>query len=255
MKKLLSIIGAIGLGVSAPAPLLANTPLTRTKRDVSMLTSNSKNYKYLNFSKLSAINEKVQLVSIGKNAITYQSELTKKIYIVSKDNIKKEINIPTNDLVFITTLANDNVYFNTNKGICLLKQGETQAIKIDGINDTNSIAIDSNGNLYFGTDTGAFVLKQGATTPTPINGINGKIKDIYVDNLNSIYFINQNDYEAPKNIYRLNENNKIDLIKGIVNDKNVLNSITFNKNNDAYIATNNGIFLIINNSDTSTQIW
>ncbi|MFU0252438.1 hypothetical protein [Spiroplasma sp. Moj] len=187
MKKLLSIIGTIGLGASAPSPLLANTVQTRAKRDVSMLTSKSKNYKYLNFSKLSAINEKVQLVSIGKNAITYQSELTKKIYIVSKDNIKKEINIPTNDLVFITTLANDDVYFNINKGIYLLKQGEIQAIKIDGINDTNSIAIDNNGNLYYGTNTGAFVLKQGATTPIPINSINGKIKDIYVDNLNSVY--------------------------------------------------------------------
>ncbi|MBH8623229.1 hypothetical protein TS70_05060, partial [Spiroplasma sp. hyd1] len=168
MKKLLSIIGTIGLGVSAPAPLLANTVQTRVKRDVGIST-NSNNYKYLNFSKLSFINEKAQLVSIGKNAITYQSEITKKIYIVSKDNIKKEINIPTNDLVFITTLANDSVYFNANNGVYVLKKGETTATKINGINDTNSIAIDNNGNLYYGTDTGAYKLSAGSATPTKID--------------------------------------------------------------------------------------
>lgn len=33
MKKLLSIIGAIGLGVSAPVPLLANTPNSQAKEE------------------------------------------------------------------------------------------------------------------------------------------------------------------------------------------------------------------------------
>lgn len=33
MKKLLSIIGVIGLSASVPAPLLANTPLTKQSEE------------------------------------------------------------------------------------------------------------------------------------------------------------------------------------------------------------------------------
>ena len=38
MKKLLSILTITTLTASVPAPLLANTPLTRNKRDVGLTT-------------------------------------------------------------------------------------------------------------------------------------------------------------------------------------------------------------------------
>ncbi|MBW3059335.1 hypothetical protein D6D54_07550 [Spiroplasma poulsonii] len=163
MKKLLSILTISTLTASIPAPLLANMTLTRAKRDVGIST-NSNNYKYLNFSKLSFINEKAQLVSIGKNSITYQNELTKKIYIVSKDNIKKEINIPTNDLVFITTLANDSVYFNANNGVYVLEKGESTAIKISGLSNSVKDITSYNNDVYFNANNGVYVLKQGSDT-------------------------------------------------------------------------------------------
>ncbi|MBH8623220.1 hypothetical protein, partial [Spiroplasma sp. hyd1] len=43
-------------------------------------------------------------------------------------------------------------------------------------------------------------------------------------------------------------------IKGMDAIRNSFLGMIFNKNNDAYIATQNGMFLLINNSDTATQI-
>ncbi|WP_159373276.1 hypothetical protein [Spiroplasma poulsonii] len=53
MKKLLSILTITTLTANVPAPLLANTSLTRNKRDV--ITSNSNN-DYLPLNKIKNIN-------------------------------------------------------------------------------------------------------------------------------------------------------------------------------------------------------
>ncbi|MFU0252415.1 hypothetical protein [Spiroplasma sp. Moj] len=71
--------------------------------------------------------------------------------------------------------------------------------------------------------------------------------------MQEVYFIIQDDYNI-KNIYRINEKSKLVNIKGMTDIRNSFLGMSFNKNNDVYIATQNGMFLLINNSDTATQI-
>jgi predicted RNase H-like HicB family nuclease len=97
------------------------------------------------------------------------------------------------DIYRMTIDSKDNIYFGKfQKGVYVLKQGETIPTKIDGIsNNIQSIAVDSKDNIYFGMyQDGVYVLKQGETIPTKIDGIETirSIADIKFDKNNTIYF-------------------------------------------------------------------
>ncbi|WP_339024413.1 hypothetical protein [Spiroplasma endosymbiont of Agriotes lineatus] len=112
MKKLLRLLSISTLLTSIPAaPLLANVnaPLTRAKRDVSALTSNSNN-DYLPPTKIN---------------MSYFGDV--------------------DDVSSIMIDKQNNVYFGADKGAFVLKRGSTRLTKINGINSrVYSVAIDSN---------------------------------------------------------------------------------------------------------------
>ncbi|QIA71743.1 adhesin (plasmid) [Spiroplasma citri] len=136
---------------------------------------------------------------------------------------------------YITSIAadsNDNIYFGIKDGAFVLKHGATTPTKIDGI--TNKFIIDGKDNIYFGTKDEAFVLKQGTTTPTKINGIAG-FRNIAVDSKDNIYF------GTKDGLYKLKHGETTPTpINGI---SGAIKSLVVDKyNNNIYIKKDDGIY-------------
>nr|CAI94278.1 adhesion related protein, transmembrane [Spiroplasma citri] len=241
MKKLLSILTISTLTTSIPAPLLANTPATRT------LTSNSNN----------EISSPIKIKGISNNAYSLAVDSKNNIYFGTKDSAYKlvagsdtptKINGIDKKVNSLAIDSNDNVYFGTSNAVFVLKHGATTPTKIDGINGyVVSLAVDSNDNIYFGTFTNVYLLKNGATTPTKINGISGDIATILVDSKDNIYiatnlegvFVLKNGATRPTKIKGINMH---------------LNTIKIDSKNNIYIGTNSGIYLLKNGATTPTKI-
>nr|WP_011310445.1 adhesion related protein, transmembrane [Spiroplasma citri]CAI94245.1 adhesion related protein, transmembrane [Spiroplasma citri] len=262
MKKLLSILTISTLTTSIPAPLLANTPATRT------LTSNSNN-DYLPIKEINGVSDKVNAIAVDsknnvyfgtnngvfvlKQGATTQTKINGidgLIYSLAVDNSNNiyfgtnggayklsagsdtptKINGINTNVISVIFDSKDNIYFGTLAGALVLKHGETTPTKIDGIDGrVLSVAVDSKNNVYFGTDNGAFVLKQGATTPAKINGINTNVYSLAVDNSNNIYFgTNGGAYKLVVGSTTLS---KIDGINGDII------SITIDKDNSVYLSS------------------
>ncbi|AXF97285.1 adhesin [Spiroplasma phoeniceum] len=203
MKKLLSVLTISTLTASIPAPLLANTPATRT------LTFNSNN-DYLPPKEIKYIKDKVSPITVD---------------------------------------SNDNIYFGTNNGVFVLKQGATTPTAIDGITGKiNSLAVDSNDNIYFGTNNGAYKLSAGSTTPTAIDEITGKINSLAVDSSNNIYFTTSN----LDGIWLLAQKRLIPTaIDGITGK---INSLAVDTKNNIYFGKGNGVFVLKQGATTPTAI-
>ncbi|QIA69917.1 NHL repeat-containing protein [Spiroplasma citri] len=284
MKKLLSILTISTLTASIPAPLLANTPATRT------LTSNSNNdylpikeFKNINVSSLKMTIDSKDNIYIGTsndvfvlkhgettatkldgiitNAIKYS---VNSLGVDSKDNIyfskfdgayklsagattATKIDGISNGICCTTIDSKDNIYIGTDNGAYKLSTGSNTPTKINGINERIlSIEIDNNNNVYFGADTGVYKLSAGATTPTKINGINDHVKIIAADSKGNIYFGTLNC------VFVLKQGEttatKIDGIDGYVA------TIGVDSENNIYIGTDNGVFVLKQGSDTPTKL-
>ncbi|RUP75749.1 hypothetical protein D6D54_07900 [Spiroplasma poulsonii] len=170
---------------NVPAPLLANTPLTRNKRDV--ITSNSNN-NYLPLNKIKNINSTFFIIVDSKDNVYFgTADGAYKLFAGSDTATKIDSIIGYVNNIVIDN--NDNVYFGTSDGTFVLKQGSDTPTKIDGISgNVLSIAINSKDNIYFGTADGAFVLKQGSTTATKIENINRYVWFIDIDSKDNVYF-------------------------------------------------------------------
>ncbi|RUP75909.1 hypothetical protein D6D54_07675, partial [Spiroplasma poulsonii] len=151
--------------------------------------------------------------------------------IETKTNEQK-INFNQNVNELTCSFSNkNNLYFGTNDGAFVLKDGETTATKIDGISSSvYSLAVDSKDNIYFGTNTGAFVFTHGSDTPTIVVGIDKIVNSIAVDSKDNIYFGTDNGAFALKN-----KTNKAFKINGIDGE---IRTINCDSKNNIYFVGN-----------------
>ncbi|MFJ1522232.1 adhesin [Spiroplasma sp. ald] len=238
MKKLLSILTISTLTASVPAPLLANTLLTRAKRDVGPLTSNS-NTEYLPLNKINGVNDKVQSISVdSKNNVYFGTNSG--AYV-----LKQGSDTPTKITGFVNVMisyasaidSNDNIYFGTDNGAYKLSAGSSNVISISTLPSfVQSISVDSKNNVYFGTNNGLYVLNQGEITPTKINGINGGFVSSAIDSNDNIYF-GKFDGAYKLGVGEITPT-KINGVSGQIN------SIAVDNTRYLYLGTNNGTFVI-----------
>ncbi|GAA6238913.1 MAG: hypothetical protein SPLM_10300 [Spiroplasma phoeniceum] len=247
MKKLLSILMISTLSASIPAPLLANTLLTRVKRDVGVSNSNN---DYLPLIKLNGIIGNIYRIAVDSSNNLYFGA-DNGAYVLKQGEITPtKINGSVGYLTSIAVDSKDNIFLGANNGAFVLKHGETTAKKIDGINDiVNAIAVDKNDNIYYvisGSDGLAFVLKKGETTSTKINGIRGYVYSVAVDSSNNVYFGTSNGAYVLKQGETTAK--KIDGIGYWIY------SIIIDNSNNIYYGTNNGAFVLKQGQSTPTKI-
>ncbi|WP_425378047.1 hypothetical protein [Spiroplasma endosymbiont of Polydrusus pterygomalis] len=191
MIKLLSLLTISMLATIVPTPLLANTTLEQTKRDISTLTSNS-NSDYLQLKKISGI---------GKSIFYPALDSKDNIYFVTRDKLfvlKHGRTTPTpingikDNIQSLAVDTKDNIYIATNKGLYKLTVGSDTPTKIDGISyDMYSLAVDTKDNLYFikANMEGTYLLKHGDPTASKIDIIPNSVNNIVVDTKDNIYFV------------------------------------------------------------------
>ncbi len=109
-------------------------------------------------------------------------------------NIPIEIQGVTGHLSHVFSDNKNNIYFGSGNGLHLLPDDEVTPIKLRATeSQVSSYVVDANDNVYFGTDyDGAFVLKSGELEATKIDGINtmyGSYVEVYGDrSYDFIYF-------------------------------------------------------------------
>ncbi|QED25658.1 hypothetical protein [Spiroplasma citri] len=245
MKKLLSILTISTLTASIPAPLLANTPATRT------LTSNSNNdylpikeFKNINVSSLKMTIDSKDNIYIGTSndvfVLKHGETTPTKIDGIITNAIKYSVNSLGVD-------SKDNIYFSKFDGAYKLSAGETTATKIDGIsNGICCTTIDSKDNIYIGTDNGAYKLSTGSNTPTKINGINERILSIEIDNNNNVYF------GADTGVYKLSAGATTPTKINGIND--YIKIIAADSKGNIYFGTLNCVFVLKHGETTATKI-
>ncbi|RUO85697.1 hypothetical protein D9R21_07240, partial [Spiroplasma endosymbiont of Megaselia nigra] len=192
MKKLLSLLTILTLTASIPAPLLANTTLTRVKRDVSTLSSNSNN-DYVPLKKINGIGKSIFYPAIDSKDNVY-FVLSDKLFVLKhRETTPTKINGIKDNIQSLAVDNKDNLFIATNKGLYNLVYGSDTPAKINRVNDNMfSLAVDNNDNIYYikSNMEVTFVLKQGATTPTKIDGIDAliSVSSLAIDSSNNIYF-------------------------------------------------------------------
>ncbi|WP_342263442.1 hypothetical protein [Spiroplasma endosymbiont of Clivina fossor] len=270
MKKLLNVLSTITLTIelssivacenSAQKQIAINKPVINKPRQPPKNVQRSK--RNINFEKELEIYKKYQkpIINFNKvenNIISFFKDNYNENYFITNNGLyvlkqkNNEIikinNINNSNIWFVNFDSENNMYFgvySTSFGssggeVYFLKNGETTAIKINGINERIfNTSIDNKNNVYFDSDNGLYVLKKGETTAT-LNkklqkygfykktlGFNDK-NDLYFTTSNSTYVLKNNEIEP----------NKIDELNGEVN------SIVINKNK-IYFATNNGAYIL-----------
>nr|CAI94301.1 adhesion related protein, transmembrane [Spiroplasma citri] len=240
MKKLLSILTISTLTTSIPAPLLANTPATRT------LTSNSNN-EYVPIKEFNNISGSIYIMTIDSKDNIYFGTLAGAFVLKQGATTPTKIDGINTQINSLAVDSKDNIYIGTDNGAYKLSAGSNTPTKIDGINtQINSLAVDSKDNIYFGTLAGAFVLKQGETTPTKINGINTNVYSLVVDNSNNIY------YDTNGGVFVLKQGETTPTkIDGISDD---IQSIAIDSKDNIYFGTLAGAFVLKQGATTPTKI-
>ncbi|WP_338955880.1 hypothetical protein [Spiroplasma endosymbiont of Polydrusus cervinus] len=189
-------------------------------------------------TKISEINNYVSEIKIDKNNNVYFVSDNYLYKIKNNETQATKISEINNENSSILIDNEDNIYFKKNDNFYIFKyDGNTMPIKIKGINNSfNKILFDNENNIYFITNNGFFKLKTGETQAIKINGIEinnflGKLyfdskKNLYVESFSKIYFLNKNSTFANK-VEGINKNSSINII-----DKG--NNVYFRSNNDFY---------------------
>ncbi|WP_215826446.1 hypothetical protein [Spiroplasma endosymbiont of 'Nebria riversi'] len=250
MKKLLSLLSISTLIASLPAPLRANAPLTRFKRDVNTLTSNSNN-DYLPPTKIDMSYfgdvDNVSSIMIDKQNNVYFGADKGAFFLKWGSTRLTKINGINSRVYSVAIDSNNNVYFGADKGVFFKKNGEVNAKKIDKINDDiKSIFIDKQDNVYFGVSNGAYKLSADSNTKTKINGITEHVSSIMIDKQDNVYF--GSDYGA----YVLKRGSKTATpIKGSSDN---ISSIMIDKQDNVYFGSDYGAYVLKQGSTGLTKI-
>ncbi|UNF62723.1 NHL repeat-containing protein [Spiroplasma poulsonii] len=245
MKKLLSLLTISTLMTSIPTPLLANTALTRVKRDIG--TSNSNN-DYVPIKEINGITGKISTIAVDKKNNIYYSDYINTFVLKRGSTTPTKIDGIEDDARTILIDNSNNVYFGTNKGLYKLSAGATTTTNINKLSWLSSLAVDSKDNIYIGASGGLHKLSAGSDTPTIVVGIDKTVNSIAVDSKDNIYFGTDNGAFVLKR--GSTTPTKID---GITTDG--IQSINVDKNNNIYIATfGNGAYKLSAGSDTPTPI-
>ncbi|WP_342224536.1 hypothetical protein [Spiroplasma endosymbiont of Asaphidion curtum] len=118
------------------------------------------------------------------------------VYILKNDETTAIKINGINERIFNTTIDNkNNVYFDSNNGLYVLKQGETKATLNKKLQEygfyKKTLGFDDKNNLYFTTTNSTYVLKNNEIEPSKIDELNGEVNSIVI-NKNKIYFATNN---------------------------------------------------------------
>lgn len=259
MKKLLSIIGVIGLGASAPAPLLANVPTVKQSEEktTDTITIDGKEYSKKDILKIDGgfdffFFDKQNNLWLGSQnnhfSLIKNSELLKPTPTIEKLTEFEKWDFASSEAPNNLILDNNNnIYMSTYTAIYKTSDKLIRPNKINGIDKKgNSIAVDKDNNLYYGSNDGVYKLSMGSDTPTKIDGIRGEINSLAVDSKNNL-LVGKDD-----GIY------KISLLNLSVSKLNEINErivkIRIDKNDNIYFGTSDGAFVLKNGETTPAKI-
>lgn len=149
----------------------------------------------------------------------------------------------------------NNIFFGSGNGLHVLQDGEVTPIKIRATeSQISSFVVDMNDNVYFGTDDdGAFVLKTGDLEATKIDGVNtkfGSYVEVYGDRKYDVVYL-----KTGGALYKLNggESAVVKIIEGFSPDlflSNFMNDTYYVQTNDEH----SSIFSVKCNDTAATRI-
>ncbi|WP_338956067.1 hypothetical protein [Spiroplasma endosymbiont of Polydrusus cervinus] len=182
------------------------------------------------------------------------------LYLLRKkeNKIIKINNINSSNIWYIDFDSKNNMYFamysvllgSDGGEVYVLKNGETTAQKINGINERIfNITIDNKNNVYFDSSNGLYILKNGETTVFLCESLKKYgfyKKTLGFDNYNNLYFSTLNS------TYILKSN--VDIPSKINNLTSDVISFAVYENNNIYFGTNNGPFVLKQGKTTVTKI-
>lgn len=166
-----------------------------------------------------------------------------------------EIHGVTGHLSHVFSDNRNNIYFGSGNGLHVLQEDEVTPFKLRATeSQISSFVVDESDNVYFATDyDGAFVLKSGEVEAVKIDGINtkfGSYVEVYADRRYDVVY-----FKTGGALYRLNGGETVvkKVIEGESPDlylSNCLNDVIYVRSSDG----NSSIFSITANDSDATNV-